>query len=273
MAFRRKTYKRKAYAKKRTYKRKSYARKTSVKKMVKREIARNVENKNFTDFTQSWDIVPSTSPGFDSQIFPVSPATSFLTIPQGTGQGQRVGNKIKIKKLKFSGVIYPMPYNATTNLTPAPVQIKMWLFYDKEEPQTIPTVRANNDFMQFGDSSISMQNILFDLYTPENKDRYKVLKTKMFKLGYAQYGGTGATGSLPLQGNLSNNDFKLNCNFSIDLMPYIVKDVNFRDTATNPTTRGLFCMFQPVYANGSTIASNQVPARTDFMMNMEYEDA
>jgi len=273
MAFRRKTYKKRA-TKKRTYKRKSYAKKTSMKKMVKREIARNIENKTFQVFNDSHDILPSNSGGFDSQIIPVTPfGGAYLTITQGTGQGQRIGNRIKIKKLKFKAIIYPVGYNATTNPTPAPCQIKLWFFYDKEETQSIPTPQGSADFLQYGNTSLGFGNRLFDHLAPENTDRYRVLCTRTVKIGYAEYGGTGATGSLPLQGNQTNNDFKLNATVSVDLTKYCVKNVVFRDTSATPSTRGIFMMAQPVYANGNAIAAATIPARMNWLQEIDYEDA
>lgn len=269
----RRSYKKKAY-KRKSYARKAPARKSSLKRMVKREISRNIEDKTFQVFNDAHDIVPSNSAGFDSQIIPVSPFSSaFLTITQGTGQGQRIGNRIKIKKLKFSAIVYPLQYNATTNPTPAPCQIKFWFFYDKEEPQTVPTPTASGDFLQYGNTSIGFGNRLFDHLAPVNEDRYRVLCTRTVKVGYAEYGGTGATGSLPLQGNLTNNDFKLNAKVVVDLTPYCVKNVVFRDTSATPTTRGIFMMAEPVYANGAAISATTIPCRMNWLQEVNYEDA
>lgn len=270
-------YRPRGVARRRVYKarvRRGTAPKRTLRKMVKREIARNVENKTFQVFDDNYDILPSNSPGFDANIIPVTPYSgAFLTISQGLGQGQRVGNRIKVKKLTFKGCVYPKAYNVTTNPTPAPVQIKFWFFYDKEEPQAIPTPQTSGDFLQFGNTALGLGNRLFDQMAPVNTDRYRVLTTRTVKVGYSTYGGTGATGSLPLQGNLSNNDFKMNANVSVDLMPYIVKDVVFRDAATTPTTRGVFMMAQAVYANGSPLASTTIPAEMNWMSDLEFEDA
>lgn len=269
----RRSYKKKAY-KRKSYARKAPAKKSSLKKMVKREIARNIEDKTFQVFNDAHDILPSNSGGFDATIIPVTPFSgAYLTITQGVGQGQRIGNRIKIKKLKFSAIVYPQGYNVTTNPTPAPCQIKFWFFYDKEEPQTVPTPQTNGDFLQYGNTSIGFGNRLFDHLAPYNQDRYRVLCTRTVKVGYAEYGGTGATGSIPTQGNLANNDFKLNAKVVVDLTPYCVKNVIFRDTAATPTTRGIYMMAEPVYANGSAIAAATIPCRMNWLQEIVYEDA
>lgn len=242
----------------------------AIKSMIKRELSRNIENKTFQYLGTGHDILPCTSPGFDGQIIPVAPSATYLQIQQGLGQGSRIGNKIKIKNLKMDGVLFPLGYNAVSNLTPAPIQVKMWVFYDKEEPNALPTPQGSADFLQFGSSALALQNELFDHTMPVNLDRYRVLTTRTYKLGYASYGGTGAQ---PQQGNFANNDFKLNCRVRVNLTKYAIKTVLFRDNNSNPTTRGLYVMFEPVYANGNPIGSTQIPARFEYMLTVDYEDA
>jgi hypothetical protein len=272
MAYLRRKVSSKKYAKKRTYKRKSSKKASgAMKKMVKREIARNVENKTFQVFDDLAEIYSSNSAGFDASIIPCTPfAGGYLTIAQGTGQGQRIGNRIKIKKLRFDAIVYPRQYNISTNPTPAPVHIKFWFFYDKEDGQSVPTPQASGDILQFGSTSLPFGNRLFDHMAPINTDRYRVLTTRTVKIGYSSYTGTGA---LPQQGNLANNDFKLNAKVSVDLTPYCVKDVVFRDTASTPTTRGIYMMAQAVYANGAAIAAASITAEMNTMLTIDFEDA
>ena len=151
------------------------------------------------------------------------------------------------------------------------MQVKVWFFYDKEEWNAVPTPQTAGDFLQFGNASLGLQNQLYDHSMPINNDRYKVLTTRVFKVGYASF--NGATGGVPLQGYFANNDFKLNCNFKVDLTKYAIKNVEFRDTATTPTTRGIFMMMQPVYANGSAIPSGVIPCKCVYMNSVVYEDA
>lgn len=263
---------RRSYAKKRTYKRRASVRRVpvAVKKFVSRALSKNTEDKSYQSYNLQQDIYPSNSTQFDSVVTPLAPDAVGLTLSQGAGQGQRIGNRIKIKKLTIAGVMHPTPYNATTNPTPAPIQIKMWIFYDKENPTLTPTPRADGDFLQFGNGVSGFQNDLMDLYAPVNKDRYSILWTGITKLGYASYTGTGA---LPQSGNLSNNDFQLNSNFAIDLTKMVPKYYDFRDTATNPTTRGLYMMCQAVYANGAQMASATIPAQMSYVQNVVFEDA
>jgi len=270
MAIRKRNYPRRRVAAK-PRRRKTYKRKTSgIKKMVRREIARNIENKTFQYLGTGLDILPSTSVSFDSNIIPCYPSAGYLAINQGNGQGQRSGSKIKIKKLKIDGIMFPLAYNAVSNLTPCPVHIKVWFFYDKEEPNAIPAPAAAADFFQFGSTSIGFQNELFDHTMPVNTDRYRVLTTRTFKVGYASYLGTGAQ---PQQGNFASNDYKMNARLRVDLTKYCVKNCNFRDNNTTPTTRGIYMMAQACYSNGNPMTAGTIPAKLEYMLTVDYEDA
>jgi len=257
---------------KRTYKRKSYASKkrTPLKRMIRMEIARNVENKS----TQVYNldkilyVSPDTSPWSSQNVFPLGPDPTSVVISQGTGQGQRVGNVIKTKKLTFKGTIVALPYDSIFNTAPAPVQLKMWIFYDRTDPTAVPAPITN--FFQNGNTQKGFANDLVDMWSPVNTDRYTVLATKQFKLGFASATGSGSTAP---QQYFSNNDFKYNCNFSFDLTKHYPKTVKFNDNTTTPTTRGLFCLVQYVAATGGQFLSGTRACAMQYMQDYVYEDA
>lgn len=271
MPIRRSRKPKRAFAKKRRAPlRRAAPKKKSMVKMIKREISKAAENKTFQVFNDNYLIYPSNAPGFDANIIPVSPSSgAYLNISQGIGQGQRVGNRIKLKKLAIKGIVTPTAYNATSNLTPAPCYVKLTFFYDKEDGQAVPTPQTNGDYLQFGNASVPLGNRLFDHMSPVNADRYRVLTTRILKVGYSSYAGTGAVAT---QGNFANNDFKMSAMFSVNLLPHAVKEVVYRDTANNPTSRGIYMMAQPVYANGTGMAETQIPCKMTYAITVEYED-
>lgn len=251
------------------YKRRSTKTTTNtIKRIVKMAIARNVENKTAQVYSIGQDIYPSNHASFNGSIIPVSPYPAFLAIAQGTSEGSRIGNKIKIKRVSLKGVVFPKPYNATTNAIPQPQQIIMWLLYDKLNSTIIPTI--GNDFLQLGSSSTGLFGELVDTWAPVNSDRWKVLTKRVFKIGYAENLGTGTT---PGSANFANNDFKLNQTFKIDCTKYLVKNVKYNDNNTAPTTRGLFWVFTTVAANGAVFGSTTVPAELQYSLDCSYEDA
>jgi len=263
----------KKYARKgkKTYKRKSYKKAMPIKKMIRREIARNVENKTSQFYNYDVRLYVAGNVSFPTDnIFPVGVDPTSLVIPPGTGQGNRIGNTIKTKKLMFRGSICPRPQDATFNPSPQPSQLKMYIFYDKTDPNAVPNPQAANDFFQNGNSSKGFQNDLVDMWSPVNTDRYRVLATKTFKIGHASSDGTGANASNQF---FANNDFKYNCNFSFNLTKHYPQMVKFNDGSTVPTTRGLFCMIQYVAASGFAYTTSFYSYQLQYMLDYQYEDA
>lgn len=255
---------------KKTYKRKSAkrgVRKPAIKRIVRAEIARNVETKSTQQYNTGRIVYPVNHVNFPDNVWELG-IGSGMTIVQGTGQGGRIGNSIKTKRLMYRGTFTPLPYSATTNLLPCPAQVKMYIFYDRTDPTAIPSVATN--FLQNGGSSRAFSNDLCDLLYPVNTDRYRVLTTRIFKLGYSAYQGDGIDTYAQA---FCNNDFKLNCNFSIDLTKYYPQRVKFDDNNGVPTTRGLFCLVVPFKANGGAYTATTQPLGVQFMQDYRYEDA
>jgi len=242
-----------------------------IKRIVKATIARSLENKNRQYYNTGITIPPANSTlAFDSGIIPLSPRASFIQVDQGTGNGGRIGNTITTKRVHFKGTLTPQPYDVTVNPFPCPVQVKLFIFYDKRDPTNIPTPALNADFFQFNNSTQGFTNDLVDLWAPINNDCYRVLYSRCFKLGYSNNSGTGISA-----GNQShtNNDFHLNCNFSINITKYLIKNVKYNDNNSIPTTRGLYAMFLPCLSDGTVTISTRRYAQLSFMIDYDYEDA
>jgi len=243
----------------------------AIKKLVRREIARNVENKDTSKFNLSVPIRSVAHGSFASQVFQLNPSAAAMNINQGTGQGGRVGNVIKLKKLTLKGTIVPQPYSAGSNPTPQPVQVKVWIFYDKlATPHALLNPYAAGDFFQYGGSVANFQNDLADTWLPVNEDRYKVFATRTMKVGVANSNGTGASADSQFW---TNNDFKLNSNFSFNLLPYAIKTQKYNDNTADPSCRGLYVMFVPSYAGGGPVDNAATVANVAYVINCEYEDA
>jgi len=259
---------------KRAYKRKSAKRagkRPALKKMIRREIARNIENKTVQYFNYDKRLyIPGNVSFITDNIFPVGVDPAAIVIPAGTGQGARIGNVVKTKRLMFRGTIVPLPYDSTFNPAPQPAQVKMYIFYDKTAPTTVPNPIAANDFFQNGSSTKGFQNDLVDMWSPVNKDRYRILATKTCKIGCAAYEGSGNSS---LNSFFANNDFKYNFNFSFNLTKHVPQMVKFNDGTAVPTTRGIFCMVQYVAASGSLFPTAWYTLGMQYMLDYQYEDA
>jgi len=257
-------------AKKRIYRRKarvpSTKKKMTFDKRVKTVISRMAENKN-QNFRGSLALHHYGHINWASTITPCSPDTLYLTITQGVGQGDRVGNSIRVKSLKFSGVLRALPYESTLNPAPIPHYVKMFFLTRKDTPTDIYT--GFTDVLQYGNNSEGPGNgsALRNLYRPVNTDAWTVHTTRIFKLGYADYSGTGTN---PAAQSFANNDFKLNAFVNVDLTKYCTKIIKFDDNTANPSSRNIV-MYPVLYnADGST-NTGQLSA-LDYSLDIVYED-
>lgn len=270
MAFKRKYVKRVYKRVKKTLKRK-YVRKSSIKRVVKDVIHRAAETKTIQRYNLGQNLVPSNAATFQSNIIELGPGVNMV-ISQGAGQGQRLGNRIETVSHTFKGNLVAYPQDATTNPNPRPLQVKMYIFYDKTDPVALPQP-VTFPFFQDGSGVVGFANDLVDTWRPINTDRYRILYQRTFKLGFSEYAGTAAsTTNQALFQAYANNDYKLNCPFSVNLTKHQIKKIRYNDTNNEPTTRRLFCMFQPIDATGGTLTATWQPCGVSYMEDYRYKD-
>lgn len=244
---------------------------SAMRRLIQSEIAREIENKDTQSYNLQKTLVGVASPTFQDNIIQVGPnnnATEPLLIAQGVGVNSRIGNKIKTKYMMLKGTLTPLPYDGTTNAQPTPVQVRLVLFYDKQNPSGEPQPSTN--FFQYAGANQGFLNDLTDLWRPINKDRYRILASRTFKLGYAE---NTALGAVTTYANMANNDFKMNHNFRVNLTKMYPKIVKFDENNGDPTTRSLWMMFYYVSATGGAIAANQNLVNVQWMVDYKYEDA
>lgn len=240
----------------------------AIRKIAKQVVSKNVETKTIQYSSNAFNVYPSNHSSFGISIFPCTPYTSYLQLDQGVGQGERIGNKVKTKNVSIKGTIWALPYDATTNPAPQPVQVIIRFLYNRSTPTQTPSNLST--FLQNGDGALNLQNDLTDFVTPVNDDQYKVFCVRRFKIGFANNEGTGGT----IQSQyFANNDFKLNANFKVNLTKYAIKNVTFADTSPLPRVRGIFCSMQVVAASGGNLASTVIPVRAAWTLNYDFEDA
>lgn len=295
MAFRKKTYRRKRSFKRKNTVRKAIkrAKQAPLRKMIKAEIHRQIENKTIQEIDAIY--IPTTvnaaaTPGavnVNNAIIRLTPSSTLsYQIAQGDGQGQRTGNKVTTRKMMIRGVLTAEPYDSVTNPGPVPVVVRMHLMYDKRTPNGIdpsnnnevnPTPQSpNNDFFQFGNTVTGFQGSNLDQMLAINTDRYAVLASKTFKIGYQRYDGTGGTStSTENQQYYTNNDFKMHMPMRWNVTKYMPKVIKFNDTSTSPNCRGLFLMSYAVPCTGAVVtAPTPVPqVLFRYTLDYDYEDA
>jgi len=116
-----------------------------------------------------------TATSWDTTIVPCTPFTAFLSILRGLVKVRGLETQFRVKKLKFSGVLRPYPYNAATNPTPAPLIVKMLWMTRKSNPMEIYT--NVSDLLQYGTTSEGPGTALQNLHRPINLDEWTVHHT------------------------------------------------------------------------------------------------
>lgn len=241
----------------------------AFKAVVENALARNEEKKETNLYSLNHPIVPINAAGWTASSICLSPSIAGYNIAQGTGQGQRVGNRIRVKKSWVKGIIHPSAYNASTNPNPAPYQIRMLIFKDKFAPTSQPAAVAL-DLFQSGSTSIPPQNDLADCILDINRDRYQVYHDEILKMGPAANQGSGTDVAFA---QYMNNDFSFNCKFEVDVTKFLPKTIVFNDASLSAMTDSLWMIFLPCLANGGAIGASVNAITMSWTSVLNYTDA
>lgn len=240
--------------------------KVSFEKRVKNVISHIAETKT-AEYRGSLNMLSANNVNYITGIIPCTPFTSYLSIPQGTGASERIGNQIRIKKLSLKGVIIPSAYNATTNPNPRPQFVKLFFLTRKDSPMEIYSTLT--DVFQYGTTSEGFGTALYNLMRPINTDEWMCHLTKTFKVGYASSTGTGGVAGSEYY---ANNEFKITNFVNVDLTKYCPKIFKFDDNTVNPSSRNII-LYPVVYtADGSVYGGGEVPATFQYNLQVEYYD-
>jgi len=207
--------------------------------------------------------------GWTSSSIPICPYATGFIIPQGTGQGQRVGNQIRTKKCVVRGIIHPTIFDGTTNPQPLPFQVRMLLFKDKFNRSSQPSA-VSIDLFQNGSTVLPPQNDLVDMLLDPNRDRYQIYHDQILKVGFADYSGSGTLGVFQ---SFTNNDFALNARFEVDCTKFLPSVITYNDGGSSPMNDTLWMIFLPVAANGSQLSANNSGLTMSWTAEYKYTDA
>lgn len=245
-----------------------------LKKVIQNEISRAAQNKEVrnsgdTDMFSFPGSAQGAPPNSWSQrnIFDTSVVYSGLT--QGTGEGNIIGNRLKIKKFRFSFIINPAVQITT------PMLVRMYVLTYKFDPVNATandiwstaqnwstSGGVNKTFFDNGSSSNGMTGKLQDLLMPINTNVYAVHKVKTYKLGYS---------ALPFTGSevvTGNNDFKYLIRGSVDLAKYHRKILNYNDATTVNYNKKVFIVYQILSADGGD--DNDLTQRCHIYYNYHF---
>jgi len=266
-----------AYKSKRTYKRPN-----SFAKRVQSVIKSTAETKSiqfFQDKIPVSDYLTGAYLGSPNQMLtlPLTPDSFITPISLGTSSQQRIGNKIMISKVTLRGMITPRTYQTTntdespSNNAPSPFLFKMWIGYQKDNA-FCEVSNALPNFFQEGLTSANPTGTLMDTFRKVNTDKYRVVKTRTYKVGPQSIVTTQNAPVAPNNQNYGNNDFKFCQSFSFDVTKYCVKTLKYNDTNNQPNARGLYWWMEAIDPTGVNFTAGRFPAEINYEINIEYKD-
>jgi len=270
--FKKRNYRKRVYQKKplrSAVGRKGSSVSVGVKNYVKRALHTAIEDKS-VQINPGPLLFGNVLESPDFNAYPMLPLTTYWTINQGSGQGNRVGNIIKTRKVMLNYILNPVSYDAGVNPAPSPSEVRMMLGYVKNTPSFAPIAGDINQLFQAGSTSAAPVGNLKDLISVYNKDYWDIKKSWTHKIGFATNGGTGTSA---ISQSFTNNDFKLNVMKRLDITKLVPKTCVFNDTSGTTNTKNLFFMFYAVSTLGATTSNITTPVRIDYWIDYVYEDA
>lgn len=230
-----------------------------IKSYVKRAIHRNIENKDHIAYAanqtvQSWG---TSTQGFSIPL--------INTLAQGTTDGTRIGNQVKVVRGQLKATMNLKPYDATSNAGAMPVWIKLFVVRSLSHMALESSLPNYDIFFKGNATYLDWQGNCLDLDLPVNPDEFRVLMTKQFKLGI------GAINSGFRYDGWADNS-PMCKKFTINWGKYVRKQLKFNDSANTPTNDNLYLVVQAVYADGSSTTGKQV-CEIHYVNHSVYEDA
>lgn len=195
-------------------------------------------------------------------------STIWSNISQGTGEGNRIGNKIRFTKYMFNFILN---YNVAVNV---PQFVRMWVITYKFDPNNAAAsdiwscmngaITSARNFFDNGNASNGMDGTLLDLVSPVNTNVVTVHKCKTFKVGAASSPSGGLT--------TGNNDFKYAIKSRVNLLKY-QKRVQYNDTATTSFNKKIFIVFECIGADGVVVPDTSAArCNLNYFFNLKWED-
>lgn len=259
----------KRVVRKRVYRKKSTKKvSTTVKRYIKREIGRKVETK--TAYVNNQITFGNINQSSTLNFAPILWYTGYHTLASGVLDGQKLGNKVSIKRVLLKYVLFPQPYDITTNPIPQPIHVQMFLGRVKQSKSLLPSAGDVAMLFNQGSTTVSPTGNLTDLNGMINKDYWDMKKVWEHKLGFSAYTGSGSSAAPQYY---QNNDFKYNVVRTMDITRMVNKLALFNDSANSVQNGNLFFGYQSLAASGGTTGAATINCKINYSIHIEYEDA
>lgn len=234
----------------------------SIRSYVKKAIHRNIENKEIIAYGANNPITATSS---STQSLGLIPAVS-----NSTYSNNRIGNQIKCVSGIIKGHVNLLPYNATTNPSPAPLWVRMLVVKCFPQRNQSPYLNASYlaGIFRGNATGLAQQFNMLDISLPVNDDWFRVLADKKFRLGSTAPSATGAVST----GSYFDNTH-MSVPFTFNWGKYVKSAIKFEDDQSSNLAQNhnLYLIIMPVNADGTSNA--YTPCEWHYVNTMKFEDA
>lgn len=255
------------YPKSRLKKRRSNRRvpgKKATTRLVKQILHRNIENKQMYN-VDNLEITPK-----------MQSVNCFRVIPplqEGVKQGQRVGNRVRVRNLKL-GLTMTMvsdPY-APSDTGRSGVYFDVYVFKCIQKPSyDQPVISSDLDyFLQAGNAFNVYNGQAFNWHQNINQERFNLLYRKRVLMNnqFNERSNTGCPYDVYSQNSNASRSL------TISLTKKCLKNLKFADSATNPTNEAIYCCVVSTRADNIWAPDITFPmGNVYYFSQMTYEDA
>lgn len=260
-------------ATKKAYPKKAYSatRKPYIAKVVKRTMKSMAEVKQTRILYTKSDntgLSPYNSSNWslDNGLFALSPVQNRIEIPQGDGEGNRIGNRVTTKSSYLTGCFYPTAYDTVFNPTPRPQDVMVIIYKIIGGGSTITSTLST--LFQNGNTASGPTSSLIDTTLPINTDKYKIFYKKIFKIGSADNTGSGSATANQFY---ANNDYKRNQRFYIPLTKFMDKVYKYDNSNLSANNNMLYMAVLPMNCDGSQPAAGNLLRTVSMIMTQVYK--
>lgn len=251
----------------RANKRRRIVKKSRSKKLMNyriKQVVKSLMEVKFTNIRGSVDIRPYVG-GNQGQCDNTNIISFDPVINQGTGEGQRVGNAIIFTRVGFKFIAVMKPITDAGGACPQ--FLRLIFFYDKEDPNAVPTPYQSGNFLDNGNTSGPLTGMVNDCFYKYNSDRYRILGQRTYKIGFASNPvNSGSTGFQ----SFNNNDSPMVIRGRVNLTKWLIKKQKFNDNLGTSLTRKLYCLLLTVRQDGTVDPSLGTP-RVAFTYETVYK--
>lgn len=224
----------------------------AVKSYVKSIVLRNIETK-MNDVEQTGKAILGVIS--NNEVYTLLPSLSM-----GTGESNRIGNKVNCKSLTLRMSLYC--YNQA-NTTP-PVYFDIYIFKSKNKNVGAgqPTSADMAMFLEDGNSSKQYVGTSLDGMRYLNNDMFTLCKHKRIVLYNPYQAGISSTASI--------NPHKY---LSFNLTKYIKNSWCFNDTTNTIENDNLYICVGATLTSGATLPINSFFGDYSYLIQAKYKDA